>query len=353
MTRGTRFLARLVVPALVAGAAGLVGITTAAAPAAAATCSGSGVSVVVDPGSLGGGVRTACASGGAGQSASSLFSGSGFSLAYVQNEPGFVCRIDQQPAPSEQACVTTPPSDAYWGLWWSDGKSGTWNYSNYGVGSLEGAGRRLGRVRVAGQQPYGARGGGPRGRGRAGADPDGHRELGDRVGLGFRRAGQAEADQEAHAQADPEADARAQPVRGAAEPVGQRFDGAERERQRGAHDERVGEPESECERDAGGQRDAVRGDECDALGERGGDRVAVGVLGRPGGGADDLGGVGGAARVGGAAGDPAAGGWRRRGVRRTAAAAGRFVSVRCHRSVGLVGVGCARSFATARTAVQE
>ena len=93
--------------------------------------------MVVDFGALGGGVQTACMAGGAGQSASSLFTGAGFDLSYVQNQPGFVCRINQRPAPADQACVNTPPEDAYWGLWWSDGTSGSWVYSNYGVGSLK------------------------------------------------------------------------------------------------------------------------------------------------------------------------------------------------------------------------
>jgi hypothetical protein len=105
------------------------------APASAATCGGdAGVSVVVDFHQLGGGVRTACDSSGGGEDAAKLFTASGFSITYAQRQPGFVCRVNG--APASDPCVNTPPSDAYWSLWWSDGTSGTWKYSSLGVGSL-------------------------------------------------------------------------------------------------------------------------------------------------------------------------------------------------------------------------
>jgi hypothetical protein len=126
-------IARLAAAALVVAAAG-AGVISTSAPAAAAACSGAtGVTVVVDPGSLGGGIAEVCNSS-AGGKAASLFSGAGFSLTYVQRQPGFVCRVDGKPA--SDPCVNTPPADAYWGLWWSDGKSGTWSYSSLGAGSL-------------------------------------------------------------------------------------------------------------------------------------------------------------------------------------------------------------------------
>ncbi len=117
-----------------AAAAGL----TSASPAAATACSGTtGVSLVVDFGAFGGGVQTSCAPDGAGQKASSLFPAAGYPLSYVQNEPGFVCRVAALPSQQDEPCVNTPPDDAYWGLWWSDGKSGNWSYSNYGATSLK------------------------------------------------------------------------------------------------------------------------------------------------------------------------------------------------------------------------
>ena len=128
----SRTLARLVAAAALAAAAGVALPTT---PASAATCSSAdGVSVVVDFHELGGGVRTACVADGGGQAASSLFPAAGFALSYVQRQPGFVCRVSG--APADDPCVNTPPADAYWGLWWSNGTSGSWTYASTGAGGL-------------------------------------------------------------------------------------------------------------------------------------------------------------------------------------------------------------------------
>jgi hypothetical protein len=90
--------------------------------------------VVVDFKGLGGGAQAACEPGGGGQKAWALFEGAGFTLTTVQRTPGFVCRVNG--APASDPCVNTPPADAYWGLWWSDGKSGKWKYSTLGATSL-------------------------------------------------------------------------------------------------------------------------------------------------------------------------------------------------------------------------
>jgi len=117
-------------------AASLGVVATSSAPAEAAPCSGSsGVTVVVDRGALGGGITQACNASGGGRSGTTQFTSTGFALTYVQRQPGFVCRIDAQPA--SDPCVSTPPADAYWGLWWSDGRSGSWSYSSVAVGSLK------------------------------------------------------------------------------------------------------------------------------------------------------------------------------------------------------------------------
>ena len=121
---------RLAAAAFTVAAAGVV----LPSPAQASTCStGSGVSVVVDFHQLGGGVQTFCDAGGAGENAATQFEDAGHTLTYVQGEP-FVCEVDGAPATQ---CVRTPPANAYWSLWWSDGKSGTWKYSSTGVTSLE------------------------------------------------------------------------------------------------------------------------------------------------------------------------------------------------------------------------
>jgi hypothetical protein len=124
-----RSAARLAAATFVVAAAGLV----VPAPADAAMCStASGVTVVVDFRQLGGGVPTFCDSGGAGENAEQQFADAGFSLTLVDEED-FVCRIDDKPVTD---CSRTPPANAYWSLWWSDGKSGTWLFSSEGIGSL-------------------------------------------------------------------------------------------------------------------------------------------------------------------------------------------------------------------------
>lgn len=127
----TRHVVRLVAAVLVTVATGL-GVS---APAEAATCgSAHGVTVVVDFHELGGGAQAACDAQGGGKAAVTQLTDVGHRLTYVQRQPGFVCRVDG--TPDSDPCVNTPPSDAYWSLWWSDGRSGHWTYSSAGVGSL-------------------------------------------------------------------------------------------------------------------------------------------------------------------------------------------------------------------------
>jgi hypothetical protein len=103
--------------------------------ARAAACPGpQGVTVVVDHHQLGGGVDVRCDASGGGRDAATQLTDVGFHLTYTQRQPGFVCRVDG--APASDPCVNTPPADAYWSLWWSDGKSGTWSYAAQGIASV-------------------------------------------------------------------------------------------------------------------------------------------------------------------------------------------------------------------------
>ncbi|MGZ8745192.1 MAG: hypothetical protein ACXWXO_19930 [Nocardioides sp.] len=123
--------ARLAAATLLVAAAGTL---LPAPPAMAATCSsGTGVSVVVDASGLGGGVVTSCVADGGGDAAGALFEVH-HDLTRASQFPGAVCRVDGAPADAE--CRNMPPSDAYWGLFWSDG-SGGWVYSSQGVDSLD------------------------------------------------------------------------------------------------------------------------------------------------------------------------------------------------------------------------
>lgn len=117
---------------------GLGSVAAAPAQAASGRCSaGHGVTVVVDFGPLGGGVHTACDPDGGGEPAAQVTAHVGFDLDYVTSQPGFVCRIDGFPGSDAEDCGDTPPPDAYWGLFSSDGDPATWSYSSEGAGSLD------------------------------------------------------------------------------------------------------------------------------------------------------------------------------------------------------------------------
>ena len=118
--------------------AAAVALVAAAAPvlsfpatAEAAACSGtSGVTVVVDFGSLGGGVSTRCAPGDPSSGVDAL-QRAGFVVTPVNGE-AFVCRIDGKPA--EDRCMVTPPSTAYWAYWHAK-RGGSWTFSSAGAGT--------------------------------------------------------------------------------------------------------------------------------------------------------------------------------------------------------------------------
>ncbi|HET6562385.1 MAG TPA: hypothetical protein VFG72_10955 [Marmoricola sp.] len=107
--------------------------TAPVAPASAPSCAG--VLVVVDPGPLGGEVRDSCVRD-AGGSAAQVMADSGITVTYTEGQP-FVCRIDGVPGSDREDCRGTPPGDAYWGLFWSDGTADRWRYSTLGLAALD------------------------------------------------------------------------------------------------------------------------------------------------------------------------------------------------------------------------
>jgi hypothetical protein len=117
---------RAAVLAALAGAA----LAVPAAPAAAAACTqDSGVTVVVDFGSLGGGTKTRCASGDPSSGLAAL-RGAGFTPTRAAQQPGyFLCRIDGKPA--NDPCQRTSPANAYWSYWHAK-PAGSWTYSDLG-----------------------------------------------------------------------------------------------------------------------------------------------------------------------------------------------------------------------------
>jgi len=125
----------MLVRRLVAAAALLVGavaatVVVSSAPALAMSCDGT--LVAVENGALGGGTSTSCSPSGG--TARALFTAAGHTLRDASSAPGAVCTVDGLPA--DDPCVRMPPSDAYWGLFWTDGKTGRWVYSSLGVDSL-------------------------------------------------------------------------------------------------------------------------------------------------------------------------------------------------------------------------
>jgi hypothetical protein len=128
-------------------AAGLV-VAGPAPVAEAAACSGtSGVTVVVDFGSLGGGVRTGCAGGDPSNGLAAL-AAAGHGYTFVPRQPGLVCQIDSRPNPCNFA-----PTTAYWSYWHAS-RGGSWGYSTVGAGGYNPpAGSVEGWAFGAGRQP--------------------------------------------------------------------------------------------------------------------------------------------------------------------------------------------------------
>jgi hypothetical protein len=118
----------------VAAGSVLPAVPASAAPGRCAP--GTGVTVVVDFGPLGGGTQLACDPGGAGRSAEAVVEAAGFAITRLNNGQPFVCRVAGRPDQSQEACVRTPPAHAYWGLFWADGTSSAWIYSSSSIAGL-------------------------------------------------------------------------------------------------------------------------------------------------------------------------------------------------------------------------
>jgi hypothetical protein len=58
----------------------------------------------------------------------------GFTTAGDQHDgPAFICRIDDDPPPSQDPCINTPPATAYWSYWHADAGQDVWSYSQLGA----------------------------------------------------------------------------------------------------------------------------------------------------------------------------------------------------------------------------
>lgn len=130
-----RLVAVLVLAMLGPGALGLA-VTLPAPNAAAdplAQCTTtSGVVVAVDFSHWGGNVERGCdATLTTGYDA---LHAAGFTTAGDGHDgPAFICRIDNEPPPTEDPCITTPPSTAYWSYWHANAGQDSWSYSPFGA----------------------------------------------------------------------------------------------------------------------------------------------------------------------------------------------------------------------------
>jgi hypothetical protein len=62
----------------------------------------------------------------------------GFTTAGDQHDgPAFVCRINNDPTPSQDACVNTPPASAHWSYWHANAGKTSWTLSTLGAASYQ------------------------------------------------------------------------------------------------------------------------------------------------------------------------------------------------------------------------
>jgi hypothetical protein len=125
----------------------LIALTIAGAgPAAAAArpvsdCTAtSGVILAVDFGPWGGPLLRSC--GSTPTTGYALLNQGGWHTVGTEHDgPGFICRISysgyrhdvQYPTPAQQACVQTPPANAYWAFWHAGPGQTSWTYSENGA----------------------------------------------------------------------------------------------------------------------------------------------------------------------------------------------------------------------------
>ena len=102
----------------------------------AGACSGTtGVTVTVDFTSFGGVEQTRCAAGAQSSGVAAL-QNAGFTPAGTSKYGlAFVCRINNLPSTTAQACVNTPPATAYWAYYHALSGATTWSYSSSGASS--------------------------------------------------------------------------------------------------------------------------------------------------------------------------------------------------------------------------
>ena len=134
---------------LIRAAVGVIAAITISWPAAPAfaralpvsACTGSrDATVVVDFGPFGGPLLRAC--GSTPTTGFALLNQGGWRTSGTEHDgPAFVCRIGYvgfrhgtlYPTQAQQACINTPPANAYWTYWQASPGQNTWHYSQLGA----------------------------------------------------------------------------------------------------------------------------------------------------------------------------------------------------------------------------
>jgi hypothetical protein len=104
---------------------------TAALAGTAGACPSktTGVTVAVDFTAFGGRVKVRCAPGTPATGVAALQQ-AGFTPAGTATYGlAFICRINNLPSAAQQACITTPPANAYWAYYHANKGATTWTYS--------------------------------------------------------------------------------------------------------------------------------------------------------------------------------------------------------------------------------
>jgi hypothetical protein len=109
---------------------------TTAHPASAAPISHctttTGVIVVVDFRPFGGALERGCSP--TPTTGYAALHNTGHTTAPDQEDgPAFVCRIDGEPTPAQDACVHTPPTTASWSYWYADTGHNSWSFHELGA----------------------------------------------------------------------------------------------------------------------------------------------------------------------------------------------------------------------------
>lgn len=131
----TLFAGMAVSTAVALGLAMAMAPTAGADPMADCTTT-TGVIVAVDFSPWGGDIERGCA--GDPTTGFDALQKAGFTTAGDEHDgPAFVCRIDDDPPPSQDACIDTPPPSAYWAYWHADQGQTSWSYATQGAMSFE------------------------------------------------------------------------------------------------------------------------------------------------------------------------------------------------------------------------